>query len=497
MAVRVPTGFPGPQPCRATLLIMPVGPAKQSCLPHRVLVFAAALLLHGSAAAQTVPASPQREFQAAVAAYDGGRPAEAADRLERLAPAAPQSFELHELLGLCYGALSRNDKAIEQMREAVHLRPSDAPAHTNLATALVRAGQPREAEAEYRAALAHNAASYSASHDLADLLLREDRVAEAMPLLETAYAQRPEAAEVGYNLALAYLTTGKLEQARSLAGTLEAKGDSGELHSLLGRIAERQGRFLDAAHEFEAAARMDASEDNLFAWGSELLLHRAYESAIAVFAQGTERFPRSPRLWVGLGMANYSRGRYEPAIHALLTAADLNPHDPRCYLFLSKAYLSSPSQAEQVIARFRTYYELEPKNALAAYYAAVSLWKGRRVDTGEVDYPAVETLLRRSLELDDTNAEVHLQLGILYTDERAFDKALPEFERALQLQPNLPDAHFRLGRALLRAGEKEKAEAEFATFKKLQAEHQAELDRERAEVQQFVVATAPAPAVPR
>ena len=472
---------------------MPPRRAKRSCFPQSALAVLVLLLPGRAAVSQAAPASAQAEFQAAVAAYDAGRPAEAAGRLERLAPAAPRSFELHELLGLCYGALSRNDQAVEQMRQAVQLRPGDAPAHINLATALVRAERPREAEGEYRAALAHDARSYSATHDLADLLLREDRVGEAVPLLETAYAQRPEAPEVGYNLALAYLMTGKLEQARSLAGTLERKQDTGELHSLLGRIAERQGRFLDAAHELEAAARMDASEENLFAWGSELLLHRAYEAAIAVFQQGTERFPRSPRLWVGLGMANYSRGRYEPAIRALLTAADLNPHDPRCYLFLSKAYLSSPSQAEQVIQRFRTYYELEPGNALAAYYAAVSLWKGRRVDTGEVDYPAVETLLKRSLALDGSNAEVHLQLGILYTDERAYDKALPEFQRALQLQPRLPDAHFRLGRAYLRAGEKEKAQAEFDTFKKLQAEHQAELDRERAEVQQFVVATAPTP----
>ena len=472
---------------------MPRPRANRFCFPQWALPILVCLQFSRAARPQATPISPEREFQAAVAAYDAGRPADAATQLERLAPSAPQSFELHELLGLCYGALSRNDGAIEQMRQAVQLRPSSAPAHTNLATALVRAQRPQEAEAEYRAALALDAKSYPATHDFADLLLREDRVAEAVPLLQVAYALRPDAPEVGYNLALAYLTTEKLEQARSLAGTLAQQQDAGELHTLLGRIDERQGRYVDAANQFATAARMDASEENLFAWGSELLLHRAYEPAIAVFQQGTERFPSSPRLWVGLGMANYSRGLYEPAIHALLAAADLNPHDPRCYLFLSKAYLSSPSQAEQVIARFRKYYELEPGNALAAYYAAVSLWKGRRVDSGEVDYQAVESLLQRSLALDGSNPEVHLQLGILYNDERAYDKALPEYQRALQLQPRLADAHFRLGRSYLRAGEKDKAQAEFDTFKKLQAEHQAEVDKERAEVQQFVVSTSTAP----
>ena len=50
---------------------------------------------------------------------------------------------------------------------------------------------------------------------------------------------------------------------------------------------------------------------------------------------------------IGLGMALYSRGKYDDAVNALLKAADLDPSDPRCYLFLSRAYESSPNQAEE------------------------------------------------------------------------------------------------------------------------------------------------------
>ena len=165
------------------------------------------------------------------------------------------------------------------------------------------------------------------------------------------------------------------------------------------------------------------------------------------------------------------------------------PARPRCYLFLSKAYLSSPSQAEQVIIRFRKYHELEPTNALAAFYYAVSLWKGRRVDSPDIDYKTVEALLQRSIALDPANPDAHLQLGILLTDQHLYEQSLPQYQAALRLNPNLADAHFRLGRYYLHAGEKDKAESEFSIFKKLEAEHQAEVDKERAEVQQFVVAT--------
>jgi len=54
------------------------------------------------------------------------------------------------------------------------------------------------------------------------------------------------------------------------------------------------------------------------------------------------------------------RGKYDEAVKALLAAADLDPADARCYLFLSKAYDSSPGQAGEVIQRFQRYAELKP-----------------------------------------------------------------------------------------------------------------------------------------
>ncbi len=113
-----------------------------------------------------------------------------------------------------------------------------------------------------------------------------------------------------------------------------------------------------------------------------------------------------------------------------------------------------------------------------------------------MDYAAVESLLKKSIALDDTLADAHLQLGILYTDQRAYEKSLPEYLRALQLAPNSADAHFRMGRYYLHAGDKAQADKEFEVFKNLQAKHQAEEDKARAEVQQFVVSAQPPPAQP-
>jgi tetratricopeptide (TPR) repeat protein len=435
-----------------------------------------------------------RQFQAAVAQYDAGKYAEAAAQLENLLPRTPNSFEVRELLGMTYASLSQDAKAIEQLQAAVRLKPDSAAAHTNLAASLSRSGKSELAGEQFRKAFELEPGDYSANHNLGEFYIQSGKIAEAQPLLERAQQINPESYDNGYDLAQADLVTGRLADARQVIQGILEKKNTGELHNLLGQVEEKDGKFVAAANEFEAAAHMDPSEDNLFYWGSELLLHRTYDPAIEVFRAAVRRYPQSPRLQIGLGMALYSRGLYEESVTALLAAADLSPSDPRCYMFLSKAYDSSPKRADEVIQRFRRYAELEPRNALAQYYYAMSLWKGKRAEDATMDLQAVEAQLKRAIALDGKLAEAHMQLGGFYADEHNYQKSIPELERALELNPNLPDAHYRLGTDYVHVGQKERAQSEFAIYQKLRAEHLAEVDKERAAVQQFVYSAKGEPA---
>ncbi|HMH15172.1 MAG TPA: tetratricopeptide repeat protein [Edaphobacter sp.] len=434
-----------------------------------------------------------RQFQSAVAQYNAGQFAEAAAQLEDLLPHTPNNFEVEELLGLVYASMSQDAKAIEHLEAAVQLKPNSAAARTNLAASLSRSGSSQAAGEQFRKALALTPRDYSANHNLGEFYIQAGKISEARPLLERAQRIDPSSYDNGYDLAMADLLTGQLVEARELVQSLAQKRDTGELHNLLGQIEEKDGKFVAAANEFEIAAHMDPSEDNLFDWGSELLLHRTYEPAIEVFRAAAQRYSTSPRVMIGLGMALYARGLYEDAVKALLTAADLSPSEPRCYLFLSRAYDSSPSQADEVIRRFQRYAQLEPNNALAQYYYATSLWKGKRAGGSGLDLKEVESLLKKSIALNGSLPEAHLQLGNLYADQHQFEMSIPEYVRALELNPNLPDAHYRLGTDYVHMGQKERAQTEFAVYQKLRAQHMAEIDKERAEVQQFVYSSKTAP----
>jgi tetratricopeptide (TPR) repeat protein len=453
-------------------------------------MLSAALVLRISSFAMAQAPVPQqdldREFQQAAADYEANKFAEAVKQLEPLARTVPNSFEVQELLGLVYAAQSLNAKANEHLEKAVQLKPDSAAAHTNFATNLLRLGKADLAEQHFKKAVMLAPGDYDANHNLGEFYVRANQTAEALPFLERARELDPASYDNSYDLSLAYLVMGRTADARKLIQELVTRKNNAELHNLLAQVEEKDGNFVAAANEFQIAAHMEPSESNLFDWGGELLIHRTLEPAIEVFEEGTKRYPDSSRMSIGLGMTLYSLGKYDDAVKSLLRATDLDPKDPRAYPFLSRAFDSSPIQADAVIERFRRFSELKPKNGQAVYYYAMSIWRGKRGQDANLDLGQVEALLKKAVALNPDLAEAHLQLANLCSDQRKYPEAIPEYIRAKDLNPDLADAHYRLAQAYVHVGQKDLAQQEFKVYQQLNEQHLSDIEKQRAEVRQFV-----------
>jgi Tfp pilus assembly protein PilF len=267
--------------------------------------------------------------------------------------------------------------------------------------------------------------------------------------------------------ALHYLQTGEPARAAELIRSLLPRRDTAELRNLLGDAEEAAGDLLAAAEEFQKAAHMDPTEEHLFDWGNNLLHLRAYEPASQVLAEAVKRYPQSARLQVGLGIAEYSRGQYDDAVRSFCAAADLDPSDPRPYVFLGEMYGVSPDLADEVTRRLALLVRTHPENALGHFHYAMSLWKGRADPAAPVDLGLVERLLKKAVALDPKLALAHFRLGVLYFDQGRYADAARGFREALRLQPDLADARYRLAQVYLRTGEKALAERELEVFRKL------------------------------
>jgi tetratricopeptide (TPR) repeat protein len=309
--------------------------------------------------------------------------------------------------------------------------------------------------------------SFEARHMLAAFYLQEGKIRAALPHLRRAEALDPSRYEVAYDLARALLETGQLEEARAQVMRWLGRKDVGELRNLLGDVEHRAGKLTAAAEQYQIAAHMDPSEEHLFDWGDSLLQLRAYGPATEVFRAAIPRHPRAERLRVGLGIALYSQGEYRGAVEAFCDAADLAPLDPRPYQFLGEMYGVSPEVSGEISTRLGRFVLAHPKNALAHFHYAMSLWKGSAETLSADQAQRVEALLTRAVTLDPRLTKGFFELGVLLAGQGRNAEAIERLRRATELQPSLSQAHYRLAQLYQRAGRKDLAAKELEAFRQL------------------------------
>jgi tetratricopeptide (TPR) repeat protein len=187
----------------------------------------------------------------------------------------------------------------------------------------------------------------------------------------------------------------------------------------------------------------------------------------------------------GLGAAVYASGLYPQAAEQLCAASDLKPDDSTPYLFLGKmveAYAQPLPCSLEKLARFSHNH---PENAFASYYYAVALRKGSAASGTSASQ--VESLLKKSIVIDPNFAKAYLQLGIVYSATGETAKSIGAYQKSVNADPRLAEAHFRLGQTYKKLGESSKAAQEFQSYEQIQKQEAANIEKQRREIQQFVV----------
>jgi Flp pilus assembly protein TadD len=348
-------------------------------------------------------------------------------------------------------------------------------------------GNASSTERRLREALDRSPRDFKANEELGRFYLNAERYAEAVAPLQTACDVDPSHRDAEYELALALVRSGDAAKAREYVDRLLASGDKPEWQRLAGEVDEKLGDPLAAVHAFERAVKEDPSEENYFAWGSELLQHRAIWQAKDVFESGVKAYPKSTRLLTALGTALFSGAMYEEAARRLCEASDLSPNDAEPYLFMGRVEIAAPKPLPCVESKLKRFVELQPTNALANYYYAMAYWKQHGKGTDAETLRPVETFLSKAVEADSKCSSAYLQLGVIQASQSDFHKAAQYYQKAIDADSLSSEAHYRLGVAYDRLGEKDKAAEEFKIHDELEKQQATAVDRQRREVKQFLV----------
>ncbi|MGC1450125.1 MAG: tetratricopeptide repeat protein [Candidatus Sulfotelmatobacter sp.] len=352
------------------------------------------------------------------------------------------------------------------------------------------------AEKSLREAVEHDSNSPTANHRLGKILIENGKAREAIPYLERAAELKPGNAEIAYDLALANARAGNYERARDRAQALLAQSSKAELHHLLGDVQEKLGNSLEAVREYQRAAELDPSEAYLFDWGSELLLHHAPEPALDVFTKGNHLFPQSLRMLIGLGAAWFAQGSYERAAQRICEASDLDPDNSIPYVFLGKMLNAEPTPSQDVVEKLHRFVAHRPEDAAANYYYAVALWKLRKGSQDMTAAAQVEALLKKAVQFDPKFGAAYLELGTLHFEQKDNPSAIADYQHAIEADPQMEEAHYRLAQAYRQHGDTAKAAAELKVYDQIAKESARQAERERHEIRQFVYTLRDQPPAP-
>ena len=229
---------------------------------------------------------------------------EAAKQASAMAAEFPSSAILFNILGAAHMGLGNKDRAIENFKKALYLKPGYAEAHNSLGIALQAQGLLDEAIASYDKALqikpelaeAHNNRGAAlkdqgrleeathgfgralqisprfaeAYNNLGAALKQQGRVDEAIANFSRALQINPRFIETHIGLGIASQDKGLMDEAiASFGNALKIKPDNAEAHSHLCGLYEKR----NSLREFEKAVEMatlQCGEDN-----PEILFRRA------------------------------------------------------------------------------------------------------------------------------------------------------------------------------------------------------------------------------
>ena len=188
----------------------------------------------------------------------------------------------------------------------------------------------------------------------------------------------------------------------------------------------------------------------------------------------------------GLGAAYFADGQYREAAERMCEASDLNPQDPVPHLFLGKMEQATVDLPACSAARLKRFARERPESALANEYFGLVLWKKGRREQSEAEIQEAEGYFKKAVAIDPSLGEVYVQLGMLYEARGENHEALRAFQSAVKASPKSSDAHYQLSLMYRRAGNAAKSKRELNACQQLRRSEDAELEKERRELRQFV-----------
>jgi tetratricopeptide (TPR) repeat protein len=385
-------------------------------------------------------------------------------------------------------ALERGDNAMakKSFERAIEINSKDVLAHTYLGMMADRAGQLREAEHHFAAAVSADPSSPAALNNYGAILLKLGRGEQAAAQFQASLKLNKAQPSALVNLAQIRFSDGTpetlreardlFERARQLAPDAEIARALVVIALRLNDTAAAVSNYRDYASRLASASETVTAPSMRAALGAALLEAKLSVEAIEELGAATAADPANVDAVLLLARAHLSRKDIPSAGRALESAVARGINAARIYATLAEVYELS-GHIENAIPAMRLAIERDPKNEDYRFRYAMILTDTKapaaaiiRLQEAIAEFPRSARLwfalgvaqsasnrtdeagkaFERSLELDPKFAPALAYLGMTYAEQGRFTDALALYEQALAIDERLAPAHFLTADAILK-----------------------------------------------
>ena len=321
----------------------------------------------------------------------------------------------------------RTEEAIARVRTVIEAYPKQPGLRHLLGSVYFSAGDLKEAESAFRQEIELEPRQLNSYLALANLLVRGDRLDEALQELNDALA-------VDENNLKALMLSGILY----------------ERQSAYEKALIHYEKILSLVPDFAIAANNAA-----YIYSTKLgKIDKAFELA----KHARELAPNDRAIADTLGWIAYQRGEYPWALTLITEAAETYADNPDVQYHLGMAYAALGRDALAVVALNKAISVEKPLSNAREVERLLSILRRPLEDLGEEDQPAIEAVLAD----DPKNTAALIRQGVLLEKSGKLSKAQGTYDTVLKRNPHYFPAAVRLARYFDKHKNDVKKAAEFA-----------------------------------
>lgn len=438
---------------------------------------------------------------------------EALELLNQVLSLDPDNYSVHYRVGTIYLKKNQFQKGINHIKKSIELAPDNLKLRKVLANLYMKKGLQEDALDQFDQIIFLDPENSEAYYRIGTIYAKKNRLETGVEYIKKSIKLAPDNIKIRQALANIYLKKGFEKRAiQELKEIITLFPENKEAEKIEKKITLTEGIFFAKTRRYKKAIEkfntlLSINPDDittLFNVGRAYLFANMLKEAEDTFNKIILIDPKNGRAYLNLGDIYEKTGRISEALEHLEKAVDIDPDNPdskkaklKISMIKGNQYLPGRNW-KKALEEFQKVLAIDPKNIAALINVGKIYYQQRRLEDAEREF-------KKALKINPKDANAGTALGMLYIEtgkadslikkleatasedrknpkgkeavkklkqyysirasgfinEKNFEKALAEYKKIIEFEPNDFNAHFNSGAIYSKKGEIEQARKEY------------------------------------